>query len=251
MIMRSFLFVSDLDYTLIGNDEALKRLNEELEHHRQVNGTKIVYATGRSLTLYRDLAAEKFLLEPDALIASVGTEIYFNSNYETPDLEWSTQLLTGWNRNLVVQIAAKFPELIPQQASEQRPFKVSYLLKEEAAKEVLPELRYLLEKENINFNLIFSGSKDLDILPLSADKGLAVKYLQDKWKINPTQTVVCGDSGNDIALFNVGEERGIIVGNARSELIQWYRENKTSYRYLARSFYADGVLEGLHYFNFI
>ena len=249
--MKPFLFVTDLDFTLVGDKKALAQLNQELENHRKIYGTTIVYATGRSLTLYQQLTTEQSLLEPDALITSVGTEIYLDSNYETPDSEWSRKLSVGWNRDLVVEIAAKFEDLIPQQDSEQRPFKVSYLIQEEAAKQVLPQLNALLKNENINFNLIYSGSKDLDILPLDADKGLAVKFLQNKWEYYSHETVVCGDSGNDIALFSVGEERGIIVGNARSELREWYEANKTDYRYFAKSFYADGILEGLRFLNFI
>lgn len=249
--MKPFLFVTDLDYTLVGDKQALEKLNQELENHRKIYGSKIVYATGRSLTLYLELATQESLLEPDALITAVGTEIYFDSNYETPDSEWSKKLSVGWNRDLIVEIAAKFEDLVPQQDSEQRPFKVSYLIEEEAAKQVLPQLKNLLENENIQFKLIYSGSKDLDILPIDADKGLAVKFLQNRWQYDSQQTVVCGDSGNDIALFSVGEERGIIVGNARSELREWYEANKTEYRYFATSFYADGILEGLRFLNFI
>ncbi|MGH8000283.1 MAG: sucrose-phosphate phosphatase [Brasilonema sp.] len=249
--MRAFLFVSDLDNTLVGDDKALEELSGELDKHRKQYGTKIVYATGRSPALFKQLAAEKFLLVPDALISSVGTEIYFGSNYETPDPEWFIRLSNSWNRDLVVEIAARFVQLVPQQASEQRPFKVSYLLKQETATEVLPQLKHLLEKQNIKFNLIYSGSKDLDILPFNANKGLAVKYLQEKWQFTANETVVCGDSGNDIALFSVGEERGIIVGNARPELVQWYMTNKTDYRYFAKYDYANGIIKGLRYLNFI
>ncbi|MFW9259080.1 sucrose-phosphate phosphatase [Nostoc sp. CALU 546] len=249
--MKPFLFVTDLDHTLVGDDRALEELNGELDRHRKTYGTKIVYATGRSLTLYEQLATEKALLNPDALITSVGTEIYFNSNYETSDTEWSKKLSVGWNRDLIAETARKFAELIPQQTSEQRPFKVSYLLKEEAATEILPQLKYSLENLNIKFNLIYSGGKDLDILPFDADKGLAVKYLQHKWKLDAEKTVVCGDSGNDIALFSVGEERGIIVGNARPELRKWYELNKADYHYLATLFYAKGILEGLRHHSFI
>jgi sucrose-6-phosphatase len=249
--MESFMFVTDLDHTLVGDNEALEKLKKELINHREKYGTKIVYATGRSLTLYDELKQEQNLLDPDALITSVGTEIYFDSNYKTPDSEWSNKLSIGWNRDLVEEIAGKFEELILQQPSEQRLFKVSYLVKEEAAKKVLPQLDKLLQKENIKFNLIYSGSKDLDILPLHADKGLAVKYLQSKWQYDAQKTVVCGDSGNDIALFSVEKARGIIVGNARSELRDWYEVNKTEYRYFAKLFYANGILEGLHHFKFI
>ncbi|HLO85512.1 MAG TPA: sucrose-phosphate phosphatase [Nostocaceae cyanobacterium] len=249
--MRAFLFVTDLDYTLVGDKESLEHLKQKLVHHREEYGTKIVYATGRSLTLFKQLQQEENLLEPDALITSVGTEIYINSNYKTPDLEWSEKLSVGWNRELVKEIASKFKELKPQRESEQRPFKVSYLIKEEFAQKIIPQLNNLLKNENIKFNLIYSGSEDLDILPLHADKGLAVKFLQNKWGYDAHKTVVCGDSGNDIAMFSLEKARGIIVGNARSELREWYEANKTEYHYFASSSYSKGILEGLQYFEFI
>ncbi|HCF29166.1 MAG TPA: sucrose-phosphate phosphatase, partial [Cyanobacteria bacterium UBA11049] len=70
--MTQFLFVTDLDNTLVGDDQALVELNRKLSQHRQEYGTKIVYATGRSPTLYRELQQEKQLLQPDALVAAVG-----------------------------------------------------------------------------------------------------------------------------------------------------------------------------------
>jgi hydroxymethylpyrimidine pyrophosphatase-like HAD family hydrolase len=78
--MNPFLFVTDLDGTLVGDKNALEKLNSKLEWHRREYGTKIVYATGRSLTLYSKLTTNEFLLKPDALVTSVGTEIYFDNN---------------------------------------------------------------------------------------------------------------------------------------------------------------------------
>lgn len=57
--MAEFLFVTDLDHTLVGDDQALLVLNDRLQKHRQEYGTKIVYATGRSPVLYRELQQEK------------------------------------------------------------------------------------------------------------------------------------------------------------------------------------------------
>nr|MBA2749314.1 HAD hydrolase family protein [Tatlockia sp.] len=71
------------------------------------------------------------------------------------------------------------------------------------------------------------------------------------WEIDAMQTVVCGDSGNDISLFSYNEERGIIVGNAKSELLQWHNANPANYHYLAQAFCAGGILEGLNHFGFI
>jgi hypothetical protein len=249
--VTGFLFVTDLDNTLVGDDNALKALNQQLSQHRQEYGTKIVYATGRSRQIYHDLKIAKHLLDPDALIAAVGTEIYDDDGHDTPDPGWSEKLSQGWDRDLIVATAAHYADLVTQPETEQRPFKVSYYLTEEAAVEVLPRLESQLAERSLDVKLIYSGSKDLDILPRHADKGLAVQFLQQKWGIDSTKTVVCGDSGNDIALFSVGEARGVIVGNARPELRQWYDQNPADYRYLAQAYCAGGILEGLYHFQFL
>ena len=249
--MTGFLFVTDLDNTLVGDDNALKALNQQLSQHRQQYGTKIVYATGRSRQIYHDLKTAKHLLDPDALIAAVGTEIYDDDGHDTPDSGWSEKLSQGWDRDLIVATAAHYADLVTQPETEQRPFKVSYYLTEEAAVEVLPRLESQLAERGLDVKLIYSGGRDLDILPRQADKGLAVQFLQQKWGIDSTKTVVCGDSGNDIALFSVGEARGVIVGNARPELRQWYDQNPADYRYLAQAYCAGGILEGLYHFQFL
>lgn len=248
--MTPFLFVTDLDNTLVGDDQALAELNGALSQHRQEYGTKIVYATGRSLALYQELQTEKKLLQPDALIVAVGTEIYLNSS-DTPDAAWKEKLSQKWNRDLVVATTAHFADLVPQPDSEQRPFKVSFYLTEAIAVEVLPQLQSSLQNQGLDTKLIYSGGKDLDILPYHSDKGLAMQFLREKWGISPEQTVACGDSGNDIALFSVGEERGIIVGNAQSELLQWHKANPFNYHYLAQANCAGGILEGLNYFGLL
>ncbi|MBV8887773.1 MAG: sucrose-phosphate phosphatase [Chroococcidiopsidaceae cyanobacterium CP_BM_RX_35] len=248
--MAKFLFVTDLDNTLVGNDQALAELNRLLSQYRQEHGIKIIYATGRSPILYRQLKAEKQLLEPDALIAAVGTEIYLSGN-NTPDPSWAERLSQKWNRDLVVAASAHFADLTPQPDSEQRPFKVSFFLTQAAAAEVLPQLESLLQKQGLETKLIYSTGQDLDILPRHSDKGVAMQFLQQRLEFDPEQTVVCGDSGNDIALFSMGEERGIIVGNAQPELLQWHKAHPASYHYLAQAACASGILEGLNHFGFL
>ncbi len=248
--MKSFLFVTDLDNTLVGESRTLAVLNEKLKQHREEHGTKIVYATGRSLILFQELCNENPLLEPDALVASVGTEIYFNSS-NIADRGWEDKLLPSWDRDAILAITAHFADLVMQPDSEQRPYKVSFLLTENLAPEVLPQLKSLLRQQGLDTKLIYSAGIDLDILPRLGDKGLAVQYLRSLWGIDAQQTVVCGDSGNDISLFCQAEERGIIVGNAKSELLEWHHDNPANYHYLAQAFCAGGILEGLNHFGFI
>jgi sucrose-6-phosphatase len=137
-----------------------------------------------------------------------------------------------------------------QPETEQSEFKVSFFLTEDASIEVLPQLDSLLKQQGLEVQLIYSSSRDLDILPQYANKGSALTFVRQSLGFQPELTIVCGDSGNDIALFAAGEERGIIVGNAQPELLSWYRDHPTPNHYLAKFHCAAGILEGLEYFGF-
>jgi sucrose-6F-phosphate phosphohydrolase len=249
--MKSFLLATDLDNTLVGDKIALSRLNDKLESHRQKYKTKIVYATGRSLTLYKELSMAEKLICPDALITSVGTEIYLDADSATLDQEWQSHLAHNWNREKIAELVTQFEGVIPQSDSEQRPFKISYHLDKIVSSKVLPKLHSLLQTNKLNANIIYSSNKDLDILPLQADKGVAVQFLQKRWNIDTSRSVVSGDSGNDISLFKVPDIRGIIVSNAQQELLSWYNQNKDCRLYLSKKSYSHGIIEGLYHFEFL
>lgn len=246
----AFLLVTDLDNTLVGDDQALAVLNQHLSRHRQEFGTTIAYSTGRSPALYRQLTMEKSLLMPDFLILSVGTEIYL-ADQDTPDAGWSNALAQNWDRDQVVAIAAHFADLMPQPDTEQRPFKVSYFLTPTAAEDVIPQLEAQLQAQGLDVQLIYSGGMDLDILPRRANKGQAMTFLREYLGIAPEYTIASGDSGNDLSMFCDRPERGIIVGNAMPELLNWHHANPNPGRYLAKAQCAGGILEGLQYFGFL
>lgn len=248
--MKPFLLVTDLDHTLVGDDAAMADLNAQLEWHRWEYGTRIVYATGRSRTSYQQLAAEKSLLSPDILITAVGTEIYHRDDAHA-DPNWSKLLTRHWDRELVVATASHFSALLPQPDSEQRPFKVSYHASPRHAAEILPQLQSALRECGLDIQLIYSGGKDLDILPQQANKGKAMAYVQECLEMPSDRTVACGDSGNDISLFANRPELGIIVGNALPELLRWHHAHPEPNRYLATGHCALGMMEGLQYFGFL
>jgi sucrose-6-phosphatase len=241
-----YLLATDLDNTLVGDDEALQLLNQWLTEIRAQQRLLLVYSTGRSLRSYQQLCQAVSLLTPDVLVTAVGTEIYYG-NSDLPDNQWSNCLQPQWDIDLVKQIASRFSNLQPQPNSEQRPFKVSFFLEPLVADTVLAELSTALQDAGLLTQLIYSGGKDLDVLPQAANKGKALQFLQNQFGIADLQTIACGDSGNDIALF--GSNRGIIVGNAQPELLDWHQQNPAPHRYLARSYYAAGISEGLQHFG--
>ncbi|MFZ9739062.1 MAG: sucrose-phosphate phosphatase [Prochlorotrichaceae cyanobacterium] len=248
--MNLALFVTDLDNTLVGDDAALLAINQHLTLLRQQYQTKIVYSTGRSLQSYQGLAQEKQLLTPDVLVTAVGTEIYRGSA-AAPDADWWTYIAQGWDRPQIETIALKFADLVPQPDTEQRPYKVSFYLDSDQAETTLAKLEQELQQAQLPAQIVYSGGKDVDILPQRADKGSALEFLRSAWGILPQETVACGDSGNDRTLFATGEHWGIIVGNAQPELKTWHDRHPSDRRYFASAYCAAGILEGLRHFQFL
>lgn len=244
-----FLIISDLDNTWIGDDAATIALQQSLRPNR--DRFYLIYATGRSFASVARLMRNFWLktgepfLEPDYLITGVGSEIYHQGIL---DYHWATAISSGWERTAIVHITQKFPQLLPQIDAEQNPWKVSFCLHPNTKPMILDTIAEKILQMGIPAQVIFSSGRDIDILPQKADKGLAAMYLREKLQVPPTQTLVCGDSGNDLSLYRHGT-LGVIVSNAQPELLQWYRQSGQNHHYLAESAYAWGILEALEYFK--
>lgn len=240
-----FLLVTDLDNTLVGHEAALQALNARLGEMR--DQVYLVYATGRSYSSTCQLMAEVGLLQPDYCIAGVGSEIYQGN---APDSSWMAHLSQNWEREAICEIAGKFPELAPQSEEEQNPWKISFFLNPAAPEATIAQLERQLHQAGLAAQVVFSSGRDVDILPQASNKGNATAYLQQRLEVEWETTLVCGDSGNDISLFEA-RARGVIVSNAQPELLDWYRNFGQCHHYLAQRPCAAGILEAIEYFELL
>ncbi|MBF0589870.1 MAG: HAD family hydrolase, partial [Magnetococcales bacterium] len=74
------------------------------------------------------------------------------------------------------------PELKLQSKLEQGRFKISYYMEPDVPS-VQSKIQTLLEEKNLNANVIFSFGRYIDIVPIRASKGLALRYFSDQWDI--------------------------------------------------------------------
>ena len=236
---EKWLFVSDVDDTLLGDDEALTRLSEALANAPE--GLTVTYNSSRPCaSLRKTLAQYPHMATPDYLIGAMGTEIQEGATGR-PVVDYGTYLRQqGWNRDKIAEIMADMG-FEAHRDEYQTTFKASY-----HAPEIGDYKRVMerLQEEGIQAKVIYSGGKNLDIIPVQAGKGNVIAYLRRRLHVAADRVVVAGDSGNDLEMF-VTPYLGIVVANADEDLKSQYGANI----YHAEAAHAAGVLEGLQHWH--
>ena len=239
------MLVSDIDGTLIsdtGDHQGLDELRDIL--HQREDRFIFAVATGRSLQLVKDILQEHDMPDPDVIISSVGTQIHYGFDERYADKGWQQHIRYRWDRSPLQEKALSVRGIKLQEPENQLPHKISFYIDDQFdERELFDALSHFAHR----INVLISRDAYVDILPKRASKGRAIRYISQKWSVPMPNTVVCGDSGNDLDMFN-GSIRSIIVGNYAPELETLKKRRRV---YFSSENSSAGVIEGLKRFQFI
>ena len=233
----------DIDNTLIGDKEALEQLVQKV--HDSAGQVGFGVATGRRIDSAKKVLNEWKVPVPDFFITSVGSEIHYGPKL-IEDSGWHRHIDYRWKPDAIREAMRDLPGIRLQPKEDQREYKISYFIdpiKAPMMREIVRHLRKL----DLNVNAIYSHQAYLDLLPVRASKGAALRYLADKWDIAIDRTLVAGDSGNDVEMLN-GDTLGVVVGNHSPEL---ERLRDTDRIFFAEGHFAWGILQGMEHYDFL
>ena len=238
-----YMLITDIDNTLVGDDDSMRKLFDLLEGKNDEIAWGV--ATGRSLELTLEAMTEFNFPMPDILICSVGTEIYYGPNLRH-DKGWQQHISYQWKPELIKDVLAEFDFLVFQEAEGQRGHKISYYL-DDRQNNRFALIQDRLKDARLRCQAIYSHGQFLDILPLRASKGKAIDYVRYKFDFSARRVMVSGDSGNDEDMLS-GPSRALVVGNHSSELEHLRGRSNI---YFSTAEFAAGIMDGLTHYGFI
>jgi len=267
------LICTDLDRTLIPNGP-----QSESPCARQYFSTLVsrpevtlTYVSGRHRALVEQAIICYRLPVPNFVIGDVGTTIYrIGTKQEWQSLtSWETEISKVWGGNTHVDIKtllAHISDLRAQEPSKQNNYKLSYYVPLQSDRNALSAMiHHCLRSAGVRANLIWSADEPqgvglLDIIPAHASKYYAIEALMKLCGFDYSNTVFCGDSGNDIEVL-ASPIPAVLAGNSQDDVRQLSRRLsiETGHReqiYIAQGGfmgmngnYSAGVLEGIAYYH--
>jgi HAD superfamily hydrolase (TIGR01484 family) len=266
------LICTDLDRTLLPNGPQSESPTARARFSRLAShpAVTLAYISGRHRALVEQAIYNYRLPQPDFVAGDVGTTIYRVGEHRDwePLTEWEQDFATDWSGRTHADLKAllrDLPDLQLQESAKQNRYKLSYYVPLQADRNALSAvIRHRFTAAGIHASLIWStddpgGIGLLDVLPARASKRHAVEALMRMNGFDESNTVFCGDSGNDIEVL-ASPIPAVLVANARDDVRQLARQladesGSADRLYIAHGGFLDmngnysaGILEGIvHY----
>lgn len=265
--MRRLLLCTDLDRTLIANG-AQPDSNGALalfQHLALREDVTLVYVSGRHRALIEQAIAAFDLPAPDFAIADVGSTVFQVSPCGWQKNEaWCAQIAPDWQgltRADLGYLLRVFPALRLQPRDQQNLHKLSYhVALAEDSPELMRAVDARLKEVHIKANLIWSIDESasvglLDVLPASANKLHAIRFLMRQNGFQERDVIFAGDSGNDLEVL-LSSIPSVLVANADPQVKSQAATAYPDTLYLAQGGYlgmngnySAGILEGVAHYH--
>ncbi|MBK6998825.1 MAG: glycosyltransferase [Rhodoferax sp.] len=242
-VFRERVIFTSLDENLIGDPVSLAQFLQTMQTYRK----SIIFgiATGRILDDALATLKRHHIAQPDVLITGQGTQIYYAPNL-TEDVVWLRHIDHQWNRAAVYDLLKDLPGLRIQPKACQSSMKLSYFIDPTVAN--VSEIRQLLLRNEQAVNVIFSFGQFLDVLPVRASKGLALRWCAEQFGFPLEKALVAGVTGADADMLR-GNTLGVVVDNRHlSELSDLANIENI---YFSKQQHAAGILEAMQHYHFI
>jgi len=233
---------TSLDLNLLNDREALSIFLKTIQVHRK--STIFGIATGRRLDDTLIKLKQYGIPLPDVLITEQGTEIHYAPNLTRSSI-WQRHINYQWNPLAVRDILAEMPGLEIQPKIYQNIFKISYYMDHTLVN--IQEIRQTLLRNEQAVNAVFSFGQFLDVVPVRASKGLALRWCAEQLGFPLENTLVSGVTGADADMLR-GNTLGTVVDNRHlDELSDLVNIDKI---YFSTKPHAAGILEAIEHYKF-
>jgi sucrose-phosphate synthase len=243
MLYHDRAIFSDLDQNLLGDPESLNEFVRVIKENRRCATFGI--ATGRRLDSALKILKKYQIPLPDVLITSLGTEIYYNPGL-THDNSWSDHIDHMWRRRAVVSVLKELQGLELQPKREQSKYKISYYYDAEIAPEI-HEIIDLLHLHELSVNVVLAFGQYLDIVPVRASKGFALRWFAEMWGVPLEHILAAGGSGADEDMMR-GNTKSVVVANRHNEELSELADIENIY--FADRPFAGGILQAIEFYDF-
>ncbi len=241
-VYREQAIFASLDLNLLGDPESLRSLLDFLKANRKL----VIFgvATGRRFENALAVLRQHRIPVPDVLITGQGTEIHYAPGL-TNDDAWTRHIDHLWTPKTVKRLLRGMPGITQQPESQQSDFQLSYYVDTQVVS--AQDIRQLLFRSEVVANVVLSFGQFLDILPVRASKGLALRWCAEQLEFPLENTLVSGVTGADRDML-LGNTLGTVVDSQhRQELTQLSGSENI---FFSRSSNAAGIIEAMNHYGF-